>query len=166
MAVIQPVLLIFPISVPNLATIVRYLTSFLTCKRFIFRYFYLSAICGDITGHRDGTLLFEGTVISQELSHRIFSIFLCRHLFVCHIKRNNKKLERAEKWCHTKYINIWRLICKTPIPKLLFLIKSSTKKIKKIWQSYSPVLLIFVISVQKFGDDRTSFNVFFDVCGV
>ena len=28
-------------------------------------------------GHRDGTLLFEGTVISQKLSHRIF---LYRHL--------------------------------------------------------------------------------------
>ena len=26
-------------------------------------------------GHRDGTLLFEGTVISQKLSHRKFSIF-------------------------------------------------------------------------------------------
>ena len=31
----------------------------------------------------DGTLLFEGTVISHKLSHRKFSIFFCRHLFVC-----------------------------------------------------------------------------------
>ena len=37
----------------------------------------------------------------------------------------------------TQIVNIWRLACKTPIPKLLFLIKSS-KKIFKIWQSYSP----------------------------
>ena len=35
--------------------------------------------------HRDGALLFEGTVISQKLSPKQFSIFLCRHLFVCHI---------------------------------------------------------------------------------
>ena len=31
-------------------------------------------------GHRDGTLLFEGTVISQKLSHRKISIFFHRHL--------------------------------------------------------------------------------------
>ena len=31
-------------------------------------------------------LLFEGTVIYQKLSHRKFSIFFCRHLFVCPIK--------------------------------------------------------------------------------
>ena len=31
-------------------------------------------------GHRDGTLLFEGTVISQKLSHRKCSIFFHRHL--------------------------------------------------------------------------------------
>ena len=38
------------------------------------------------------------------------------------------------------------LTCKTPIPKLLILIILSIK-IQKIWQSYSPVLLIFSISV-------------------
>ena len=31
-------------------------------------------------GHRDGALLFEGTVISQKLSHGIISIFFHRHL--------------------------------------------------------------------------------------
>ena len=31
-------------------------------------------------GHRDGTLLFEGTVISQKLSHRKISFFFHRHL--------------------------------------------------------------------------------------
>ena len=35
-----------------------------------------------VTGLRDGTLLFEGTVISQKLRHRKISIF-----FVCPIKR-------------------------------------------------------------------------------
>ena len=30
-------------------------------------------------GHRDGILLFEGTVISQKLSHRKISIFFHRH---------------------------------------------------------------------------------------
>ena len=38
------------------------------------------------------------------------------------------------------------LTCKTPIPKLLSLIISS-KQILKLWQSYSPVLLIFPMSV-------------------
>ena len=38
------------------------------------------------------------------------------------------------------------LTCKTPIPRLLILIKLSIK-IQKIWQSNSPVLLIFSISV-------------------
>ena len=38
------------------------------------------------------------------------------------------------------------LTCKTPIPKLQSLIISSTE-ILKLWQSYSPVLLIFRISV-------------------
>ena len=38
------------------------------------------------------------------------------------------------------------LTCKTPIPKLLILIKLSIK-ISKIWQSYSHVLLILSISV-------------------
>ena len=116
MAVIQPVLLIFSISVPNLVTIARHLTSFLTCATFKaythISVFYFSAISGDIDLkfiqdtyrvvisstnkfdlHRTkvkvtgtGTLLFEGTVISQKLRHRQFSIFACRHLFVCPIK--------------------------------------------------------------------------------
>ena len=53
--------------------------------------FYLSAIRRDIDliqdtyrvnglGHRDGTLLFEGTVISQKLRHRKFQFFVHRHL--------------------------------------------------------------------------------------
>ena len=62
-------------------------------------------------GHRDGTLFFEGTVISQKLSN------------------------------------------------IKFLIKLS-KKILKIWQSYSPVLLILSISlpnVVTIGHHLTSF---------
>ena len=53
--------------------------------------------------HRDGTLLFEGTVISQKLSHRIISIIFHRHLLGYSIRWNNKN----EKWRHKKYVNIW-----------------------------------------------------------
>ena len=37
------------------------------------------------------------------------------------------KLERAEKWRHKKYVNIWHLTCKTHIPKLLYLINRQIK---------------------------------------
>ena len=43
-------------------------------------------------GHRDGTLLFEGTVISQKLSHRIISIFFHRYLLGYSIRWNNTNL--------------------------------------------------------------------------
>ena len=52
------------------------------------------------------------------------------------------------------------LTCKTPIPKLLILIKWSIKNIKNMAQSYSPVLLIFSISVPNLvtiGRHLTSF---------
>ena len=78
-------------------------------------------------GHRAGTLLFEGTVISQKLSHGQFSIFFCIHLFVCPINWNNKNLSEQRNYVTKKYVNIWRLTCKTPIPQLILLIKSSTK---------------------------------------
>ena len=45
-----------------------------------------------VKGHRDGTLLFEGTVISQKLSHRKISIFFHRHLLGYSIRWNNKNL--------------------------------------------------------------------------
>ena len=37
-------------------------------------------------GHRDGKLFFEGTVISQKLSHRKISIYFHRHLLVYSIR--------------------------------------------------------------------------------
>ena len=54
------------------------------------------------------------------------------------------------------------LTCKTHIPKLLILIKLSIK----IWQSYSPRPTHVLYQCAKFGDDRTSFNVIFDMCDV
>ena len=51
------------------------------------------------------------------------------------------------------------LTCKTPIPKLLFLIKSSTK-ILKIWYSCSLILLILyiiVLNLVTIGRHLTSF---------
>ena len=87
-----------------------------------------------------------------------FQYFFCRQLFVCPIKWNNKTRARREMTSQ-KYVNIWRLTCKTPIPKLLFLIKSFTK-IWKIWQLYSLVLLILhnsVPSLVTIGRYLTSF---------
>ena len=87
----SPVLLIFSIGVPNLMTIGRHSTSFLTCATFNMKFiqdtnrvainslkkvvFHRSEVNVTGQGHRDGTLLFEGTVISQKLSHKQFSIF-------------------------------------------------------------------------------------------
>ena len=46
MAVIQPVLLIFAISVPNVVTIGRHLTSFVTCATFnMFVCWSLTSLC-------------------------------------------------------------------------------------------------------------------------
>ena len=105
-------------------------------------------------GHRDGTLLFEGTVISQKLRYKMFSIFVCRHLCVCPIKWNNKNWSKQRNDFTKKYVNIWRLTCKTPI------LWNRQQKSEKIWQSNSPVLLIFSISVPNLvtiGRHLTSF---------
>ena len=53
--------------------------------------------------HRDVTLLFEGTVISQKLSHRKFQIFFHRHLLGYSIRWNNKNLneQRNDVTKHT-----------------------------------------------------------------
>ena len=59
-----------------------------------------------------------------------FPYFFCIYLFVCPIKWNNKNLSKQNNDVITKYVNIWRLTCKTPIPKLLFLIKSHKKTLK------------------------------------
>ena len=48
-----------------------------------------------------------------------------------------------------KKVNILRLTCKTPIPKVTISHKI-VNKIFKIWHSYSPVLVIFSISVPNF----------------
>ena len=45
---------------------------------------------------RDGTLFFEGTVISQKLSHRKISIFFV-DTSVCAISNETIKIQRAEK---------------------------------------------------------------------
>ena len=57
------------------------------------------------------------------------------------------------------------LTCKTPIPKLLFLIKSSNK-IGKNMVVMQPRPTHILYQCVKFGDDRASFNVIFDVCDV
>ena len=76
-------------------------------------------------------LLFESTIISQKLSHRKISIFFHRHLLGYSIRWNNKT--RASREMTSQKIRQYlTLTCKTPIPKLLFLIKSSTT-ISKIW---------------------------------
>ena len=61
---------------------------------------------------------------------------------------SNKKIKtRASREMTSQKIRQYlTLTCKTPIPKLLSLIISS-KKSSKLWQSYSPVILIFPISV-------------------
>ena len=56
-------------------------------------------------GHRDGTLLFEGSVISRKLRHRKCSILFCRHPFICPIKWNNINLSEQRN-CVTKNTSI------------------------------------------------------------
>ena len=96
-------------------------------------------------------------IISQKLNHRTFSKFLCRHLFVCPIKWNNKNLGEQINDV-TKIVNIWRLTCKTPIPKLLFLIKTS-KKIKKNMAVIQPRPTHILYQCAKLGDDRSFWRV-------
>ena len=45
----------------------------------------------------------------KKLSHRKFSIFFCRHLFVCPIKWNNKNSSEERNDVTKKYVKIWRL---------------------------------------------------------
>ena len=114
-------------------------------------------------GHRDGILLFEGTVISQKMSHRTFSILFCLHLFVCPIKWNNNNLneQRNDVTTHNKYVNIWHLTCKTPLPKLLFFMKSSKQKSKKHGSHTAPSYS-YSLSVCQIWWRLESFNVMFD----
>ena len=76
------------------------------CPADILVFYFSGLVTFKRQGHRDGTLLFEGTVISQKLSHRKISICFHRHLLGYSIRWNNKN-ERAEKWRHKKYVNIW-----------------------------------------------------------
>ena len=75
-------------------------------------------------GHWDGSLLFKGAVISQKLGHRKIYIFFHRHLLAYSIRWNNKNLseQRNDVTKNSQYLT---LTCKTPIPKLLILIKLS-----------------------------------------
>ena len=109
-------------------------------------------------GHWDGILLFESTVISQKLSHRKISIFFI-DTSLDTLFDEIIKTRACREMTSQKIRQYLTLTCKTPIPKLLIIIKSSIK-ILKIWQSYSPVLLIFSISVPNLvtiGRHLTSF---------
>ena len=57
------------------------------------------------------------------------------------------------------------LTCKTPIPKLLILIKIVNANLKSM-AVIQPRPTHILYQCAKFGDDRTSFNVIFDVCDV
>ena len=115
---------------------------------------------GNGQGHRDGTLLFKGTVISQKLSHRKFSFY--RHLLGYSIRWNNKNLSEQRNDV-TKIRQYMTLTCKTPIPKLLFLIKSSTNSQKNM-AFIQPRPTHIPYECAKFGDDRALvFNVICDV---
>ena len=69
------------------------------------------------------------------------------------------KTQASREMTSQKIRQYLTLTCKTPIPKLLFLIKSSTK-IFKIWYSCSLILLILSIIVPNLvtiGRHLTSF---------
>ena len=58
------------------------------------------------SSHRDGTLLFEGTVVSQKAeTKRKISIFFRRHRYS--IRWNNKNLREQRNDVTKKYVNIW-----------------------------------------------------------
>ena len=57
------------------------------------------------------------------------------------------------------------LTCKTPIPKLLISHKIVNKNLKNM-AVIQPRPTHIIYQCAKFGDDRTSFNVIFDVCDV
>ena len=71
----------------------------------------------------NGILLFEGIVVSQKLRHRKISIFFLGHLLGYSIRWNNKNFSEQRNDV-TKKVNLWLVTCKTPMPKLLFFIKS------------------------------------------
>ena len=57
------------------------------------------------------------------------------------------------------------LTCKTPIPNLITINKIVNKNLKHMAVIQSrPTHILYQCA--KFGDDRTSFNVIFDVCDV
>ena len=67
---------------------------------------YSVVLIGQGQGHRDGTLLFDGTVISQKLTHRKISIFFHRHFLWYSIRWNNKNLSEQRNYVTKKYVNI------------------------------------------------------------
>ena len=74
------------------------------------------------------------------------------------------KLERAEKWRHKKYVNIWLWHVKlhTKITNSHKIVNINLKNMAVIQPRPTHILY----QCAKFGDDRTSFNVIFDVCDV
>ena len=76
------------------------------------------------------------------------------------------KLERAEKWRHNKYVNIWRLTFKTPIPHGAVNIAHQINKNQKNMAVIQPRPTHILNMSAKCGDDRTPINVICDVCDV
>ena len=111
-------------------------------------------------GHRDGALLFEGTVISQELSHRKCSIFCCIHLFEFPIKWNNNNLSehRNDDTKIRQYLTFDMKNSHTEVT----ISHKIVKKNMAVIQSRSTHILY---QCAKFGVDQ-SFNVIFDVCDI
>ena len=73
-------------------------------------------------------------------------------------------LERAEKWRRKKIRQYLTLTCKTPIPRLPFF-KNRQNDLKNM-AVIQPRPTHILYQCAKFGDDRTSFNVMFDVCDI
>ena len=97
-------------------------------------------------GHTDGTLVFvRYSHITKTEPQKIFNIFFVDTSLYA-LSNETIKTRASREMTSQKIRQYLTLTCKTPIPKLLSLIISSTK-IYKLWQSYSPVLLIFRISV-------------------
>ena len=107
-------------------------------------------------GHRDGTLLFEGTAISQKLSHR--------HLLGYSIRWNNKNWseQRNDVTKNTSIFDCNMYNSHTKITNSHKIVNKDLKNMAVIQPGPTHILY----QCAKFGDDRTSFNVIFDVCDV
>ena len=84
--------------------------------------FHRSKVKVKVTGTVHGFLKVQSYHKNWEIEN--FQYFFCRRLFVCPIKWNNKNLSEQRNDVTKKYVNIWRLTCKTPKPQLILLIKS------------------------------------------